>query len=530
MLLMKSSKTILHVRRWLQALQYDLNRRKTLQQETFYGSRFYNEVQLRSDMQQCIDTVNAHSPKDRPWLKSLTYPNMNHEHLMKIHEEFENLQADPNFRSPQSPMEMKKALIRLNILIHRYEGFHGDKNTFHVDVAFFNRTRWCFEEGDYRLFDPNLKSGDLYLDYGVVGVPVLNSYHKDVKQRPVPQYNFTSGSKINFRDTVNYDQFKDALKSWLHKKWQMDIEDSHLAIGYIPLGRLIGGFNVEEIGEKLERHTFIKSIDIFDATTLFPVSIPFQSSRIKKYPLFTKVFVFNNKKLFDPLFRSIPHFKPKTLYSVASGFKPYFLLKEISQRTQQTPDLHFFDYAQNALDYQKGMKNIHKKNKFISYLADNISGNMPFAINDDCKTYLDLKFVAEDFQRCLDEYFQKNFDSLHETIQRTTSYTRLNIFTDTEVLIDKIGIDKEFMIWTSNIWNSRTALHSMSREELDDNFINFVHTIGKKINKSSWMSIDNGLHCGLWGNSKDKPYGMITCGHSTVNYSDFKPILGVKFF
>ena len=241
-----------------------------------------------------------------------------------------------------------------------------------------------------------------------------------------------------------------------------------------------------------------------------------------------KVFALNNEKLHDPLFRSIPHFKPKALYSVASGLKPYFLLKEISQRTQQTPDLHFFDYVQNALDYQKGMKNIHKKNKFISYLADHISENKPFAIHDVRKIYLDLKFVAEEFQRCLDEYFQKNFDSLHETIQRTTpSYTHLNIFTDAEVLIDKIEIDKEFMIWTSNIWNSGIALHFMSREELDNNFINFVHTIGKKINKSSWISIDNGLHHGLWGNSKDKPYGMITCGHGAVSYSDLKPILGV---
>ena len=95
---------------------------------------------------------------------------------MKIHKEFETLEADPIFMSPQSPTKMKKALTRLNILIHRYEGLHGDKNSFHIDVLFSNHTSWCFEEGDYKLFDANIKNGSLYLDYGVTGVPVLNAY------------------------------------------------------------------------------------------------------------------------------------------------------------------------------------------------------------------------------------------------------------------------------------------------------------------------------------------------------------------
>ena len=55
-----------------------------------------------------------------------------------------------------------------------------------------------------------------------------------------------------------------------------------------------------------------------------------------------KVYVFNNEELYDPLFRSIPHFYPKLLYSVASGLKPYTLLKEIYKRTGEIPSLNFF--------------------------------------------------------------------------------------------------------------------------------------------------------------------------------------------
>ena len=94
----------------------------------------------------------------------------------------------------------------------------------------------------------------------------------DVKQRPVPQYNFKAAGNLVFGDDHGYEQYKDGLKLWLAKKWQMDINDPKLAIGLIPLGRLIGDFDVERIGKSLETHTIIESVEILDATTLVPHS------------------------------------------------------------------------------------------------------------------------------------------------------------------------------------------------------------------------------------------------------------------
>ena len=1005
--------------RWLQALQSEIDHGKALRQGTFYGARFVDELKLRTQMQHCIDVINSYSSISGWKLKGTTYPNMEHKHLMELHDEFEHLAEEPDFMSSRSPKEMKASLTRLNILIHRYECLYSKRDSFNIDIHFMNVSRWFFEEEDYNLFDPSMKKGYLYLDYGVTGVPVLNAYRQDVKQKPVPQHNFTAGAKLNFFPHDPFESFKDDLKKWLADRWQMDIDDPKLAIGYIPLGRLIGGFDSKEIGLRLERHTVIDSIDILDATTLRPVSVAYDSHRMERYPekrahrkpipeagwpshpdihhhlnfrpwitlpwrfsprplleeaealleyfvphrnydvgenvkngwkslaikgqngvatntyahthygqkpnylltdmaekcprtikmlntitdipkcqrirwmllepgakiavhsdrqrdgdevclalnialnmpegcrfwidtlkngghgrfthsipleggggillnnakyhyvennspearihlivhgpvriaderllkaardqsgladhksltnqlmvkkalqgepldirslayqrwvahgiysplfpddvkillladdtgdeeidhealyhmtaaslfpaayqivdysrldeklpllydqgikvavcigagtyarhctkfLYTllrtihtmekqgspaaahiidhpdrskglpffheqffildihywnqlgrpkigkpytaepmgfpknylrgkclhddytpeflspgssyeeesgtgglgtafmaralkngftiiniprdlrgqkmfsyprsghcwqrdavklnilkytktmekKVFVFNNESHHDPFFQSLPHFAPKTLYSVASGFKPYTLLRDIRQKNRRIPTVHFFDFSHNALDYQRGLQDIVDKDILITYLAESFSKYQLLGKDEDIK-----RLASESLRLLLDNNYGGKFEELLKVIQCTdASYSHTNILTDPGALIDKIDMKREFMLWVSNIWHNQVSLTYMNQEKLNDNFTRFVHALGKKANKSSWVAIKNGRHYGFLGESRDAPHGIITCGHGSIGDISFSRI------
>ena len=1023
--------------RWLQALQYELNCKRPMQQNGFYGSRFINEAELRLKMQQCIDTINAPS-SEGPWLESSIYPNMGHEYLMKIHEEFEKLVKDPIFMSLSAPSQRKDAIFYLNKLIHNYEDLNlGNRNHFHLDVLFSNPNGWCLEEEDYKLFEIDLKYGGIYLDYGVTGVPILSAFLNNVKQRPTPQYNLKAGVKLIFFNAIyNNDPFRNELKLWLAKKWQMDIKDPKLAIGHIPLGRLVGESDADKIGGELEKHSVMKSPEILDSMTLHPVRIPYISSQMRKYsslfpkrrkksqmekilnpqanwpthidihnylsfrpwiklpwrfspkscyeevinlldrfvphrnydvdenskngwrslgikaqngiatntyahthyneesnyqltdivkdcpktikmlssitdikqchrirwmllmpgtkisahsdkqkedddvclalnialnmpdechfwidtqkngeherftrkipiqggdaillnnakyhyvennsdkirihiivhgpirmsdetllesarnqckihdhkilinqivvkkalqrspldkhsswyqqwivsgistpffpddikvlllkddiedkkilhealyqftqaslihephlildysrideelPLLRKsgkrfivfigagtflpgfqkfayallqtiglmdkkkapasahiidhpnrskglpffheqffildlerwdeigrpkinkpysaelvdfpknyikgksfhddytpqflapnpndsspeyehgigglgtvfmaeslknnltiiniptklrnkkifsypragickqmlqvekeklkilkreqerIFVFNNENLYDPFFRSISHFKPKSLYSVASGLKPYALLEDIHQRTQQIPALYFFDSSKNALNYHREIRNIHNKDKFIFYLAEKLS-LYQFAEDQNNNDNLNkaAKIASQKFHQFLETSFCNNFDYFYEIFQSVgTCFTHVNIITNPEALIEKINPDEKFMIWISNIWCTQASFFNVGRQNLNKNFIDFIRAVGEKINMRSWVSINNGLYNGFWGKSKDEIYGIITCGNGPIDLTDFRPI------
>ncbi|MCY4523599.1 MAG: aspartyl/asparaginyl beta-hydroxylase domain-containing protein, partial [Halobacteriovoraceae bacterium] len=268
--------------RWLQALQYELNRKVPMQQDGFYGSCNFTEEQLRLEMQKCIDIINSSS--DGPWLKSSVYSNMEHKHLMEIHEEFENLDRNPEFNSSKTPRQSKEALYYLNKLIHKYERVNtGGVHNFHIDALFKNPQGWTLKEEDYKFFSMDCKKGVMYLDYGVTGVPVLTAFYNNVKQRPVPQYDFKAGVKLIFFESIHDDRFRSELKSWLAEKWQMDIEDPKLAIGHIPLGRLVGKSDIDKIFGELEKHLIIKPPEILDGVTLQPVCIPYISSQMQTY-------------------------------------------------------------------------------------------------------------------------------------------------------------------------------------------------------------------------------------------------------
>ncbi|MCB0377943.1 MAG: hypothetical protein KDD33_05575, partial [Bdellovibrionales bacterium] len=248
--------------RWLQVLQYELNRNQKIRQDHFYGQRFTNEKNIREEMQRNIDIVNSFAPKGEPWIKGSTYPDMTHEDLMKLHEEFEFLSPRPEFTSRSAPHEMVEALIYVNVLIHRYEGIYAEPGKFHVDALFMDPTNWAFEESDYQLFTLEQKQGWLYLDYGVTGVPPAVAFWQKVEQRPVPQYNYKAGAKLFFWGDSSGDSQKDQMATWLKEKWDMDIFDPKLALGYIPLGKIHGDFDSREIADQLERHNQIESIEI----------------------------------------------------------------------------------------------------------------------------------------------------------------------------------------------------------------------------------------------------------------------------
>ncbi|MCY4523957.1 MAG: hypothetical protein OXB84_04380, partial [Halobacteriovoraceae bacterium] len=240
-----------------------------------------------------------------------------------------------------------------------------------------------------------------------------------------------------------------------------------------------------------------------------------------------KIFVFNNEGMSDPFFKSIPHFKPKSLYSVAAGLKPYALLEVIYKRTKQVTDFHFFDFSEDALDYQRAIREIYSMDELISYLAEKLLKNQLFTTN---QSYEELRKIAfEKFHEHLKEFFYNDFEYFRNVIQTVNpSFTKLDIITHPEILIEKIDFNEKFMIWISNIWNTNESLLRMGRKKLDENFMEFVHKLGKEINMNSWASVNKGSHNGFLGKDKNNIHGIITCGHSSIDLNDFRLISNME--
>ena len=242
-----------------------------------------------------------------------------------------------------------------------------------------------------------------------------------------------------------------------------------------------------------------------------------------------RIFVFNNENLYCPFFRSISYFKPKFLYSVAAGLKPYALLEEIYQRTQKTPDLHFFDFSARALDYQREIRDCHSIEQFVFCLTRKLSQGRKSTTNQSSS---DLKKItSEKFHQFLETSFCNDFDYFYEIFQSVaTCFTHVNIITNPEALIEKINPDEKFMIWISNIWCTQASFFNVGRKNLNKNFIDFIRAVGEKINMHSWVSINEGLHNGFFSKGTgNEIHGIVTCGHGSIDLAHFRQVSPVRY-
>jgi hypothetical protein len=177
------------------------------------------------------------------------------------------------------PTQFAEAVTKLNILIHRYESLKN-KGHGHIDVLPQPIMRHEFEDQDYDFFSPDNVCGQLYLAYGVTGVPVVDAFHNDNTHPPVPQSNFTAGIKLSFHQDSKYEK-KEALDQWLKRKFNWSAYDPKMALGYIPLGKIESDLTLPEIYEQIKKHPEVVMIEIVTAPEIALVEDEFKDENLK---------------------------------------------------------------------------------------------------------------------------------------------------------------------------------------------------------------------------------------------------------
>lgn len=210
--------------------------------DLIHNVEYHNDYCKRTNLEDCSIPVTLDNP-------------VTQQRLNLLHEYFEKYAEDPRFTIDAKAGEN---LQFLNLNIHRLESCLYGAESSHIEVLQHPRMCQELEDQDYLSFTPNFKWGELYLTYGMTGVPTMNAFH--MKSDPTPQNVVTNGMMMAFWGDITFQQV-DELKDFLKTK-DMDINNPRIALGYIPLGILenIEDANRAQILEQIKTHAFVKNV------------------------------------------------------------------------------------------------------------------------------------------------------------------------------------------------------------------------------------------------------------------------------
>jgi hypothetical protein len=238
--------------------------------DRFKGWPNKNQEYYKENLKIQIDTVNKHSPKT---INNIDIKNQ--EDLNYLHKFFENLrghiETGTDFYNT-SPIHVKQAIDRFNVLIHEYEHFLRDSGYPSIVVTFEDRPRYPLEEQDYQEFTFKWKFGEIYINYCEVGKPLLDVYKDrdsivDIDNiRPLEYY--SADFMIKFGPSTTVETFYKKLEDFNSWYKSTGLKFENLSLGLIPVAMfniLESGFDnytEEEIIETIEKYNKVKSVCI----------------------------------------------------------------------------------------------------------------------------------------------------------------------------------------------------------------------------------------------------------------------------
>jgi hypothetical protein len=245
----------------------------------------WTEEKLVTDLNECIDIINQNGDiinQNGDIITHRAFVGMPQEQLNHLHHYFEDLRG--GVKSPTSFWvaandDMKFALERYNIIIHRTENFYH--NNSHVRFfprivcRFAKRVRYDLEDSDYPLFTLERKFGEIYVNYCEVGKPLYDVYKDDDdivgedNIRPLRYYSADFTVYFHSRDTESVDRFLNGMNEW----WDQNHnylgalgffkDDPKNAIGNIPVAMLVDdGYTREELVIKLCEFNKMERVEI----------------------------------------------------------------------------------------------------------------------------------------------------------------------------------------------------------------------------------------------------------------------------
>ncbi len=253
-------------RRWTERLAAALEAKAKLWDDGhFYGRHVQTEEALVEEMLRSAAVLEHCEQVGSPPLG--LRPGLTRPELTTLHDYYESLEG--RTYEPELPPAVHDAIRALNVQIHQLEQFLHPDSGIHIQ-AIHNHSRSALEEADYALFTPDYKFGYLYLGYATTGMPVLDSYFSRSTKTPVPQREFSDEFMLWFRSDHVFRE-KVQLESWLKENFGWDARDPKMALGSIPLGRLVlPRTERRALLEQLKGFDRIVSVALEDAVELAP--------------------------------------------------------------------------------------------------------------------------------------------------------------------------------------------------------------------------------------------------------------------
>jgi hypothetical protein len=180
----------------------------------------------------------------------------------KSHEIFEKLSGSwgqPTRLFSIAPQEVKDAIRRLNLYIHKVEGRENIETDFYLsfDKDQYRRKNLSIE--DYQYFQHYTESGGFYLHYSELG----KTYYDLFKDNLPYGYNGTKNlhyysGEANICLHDGKFEFPKEFYDWCNEHG-IDYNDKYLGIGFIELGKVD---NVTEVKNLLKTHQHLYNIEI----------------------------------------------------------------------------------------------------------------------------------------------------------------------------------------------------------------------------------------------------------------------------
>ena len=307
----------------------------------YFGSAVNDKKQLIKKLNNIVETHNRYcDQRSHPECKIPVKADdsVTQDLLNILHGYFEIYAEDPRFSDEPGS---KYNLQDMNLYIHRLESCIKDATRdSHVEILPKNVLRLQFEHEDYKLFSPDTIWGQLVLTYGITGVPTINAFWNN--SEPTPQNSLMNGMLLAFWSDVQFDRHEE-LKKWLETKG-LDINNPEIALGYLPLGLMVGIENCDkdEVLRQISLHPKVVSYNIYSTAPRKEVTyieskamrddVFEDTGRSAQWPFDLEVFYhldlvpyidlnvqFDAQKLFDEAYKARDYFVIHRDYDQKSG-------------------------------------------------------------------------------------------------------------------------------------------------------------------------------------------------------------------
>lgn len=220
--------------------------------ERFYGLGPIEQLKAQSIewINQCVDIINDYdSIIDRKLTTVEDQDTLNYLH--NIFERYHGmLQTQSHDFWNQAPQEVRTALANLNVLVHRCESVARGAEPRHVVTYYGLPKTETLTKEDYKLFEPAVKFGTVYLNYVEIGKTLEDlaidndKYIGDDAFKPWQYYSADFSVKFWQDDPLLISELNAKIKQYYHDNQEFfesrgySWGDHRLARGGLPLADL----------------------------------------------------------------------------------------------------------------------------------------------------------------------------------------------------------------------------------------------------------------------------------------------------